>query len=95
MTRTQRIRVAKRIAGAVTAAVAVGGAAGAVVDASGRSAMTVAPASTPSPHRTPSPPHASHIAGSGLPNTSSTPVPGSTRRSTHRPTPTPAPTPTP
>jgi hypothetical protein len=78
----------------VTAAVAVGGAVGAVVDASGRSATAVVTAvSTPSPHRTPSAPHASHIAGSGLPNTSSTAIPGATRRPTHRPTPTPLPTP--
>jgi hypothetical protein len=77
----------------VTAAVAMGGAVGAVVDASGRSATAVVPASTPSPQRTPSAPHASHIAGSGLPNSSSTPVPGATRRPTHRPTPTALPTP--
>jgi hypothetical protein len=46
------------------------------------------PASSPSPMRSPSAPHASHIAGTGVPN-SGTPVPGATHRPTHRPTATP------
>jgi len=75
----------------VTAAIAVGGAVGAVVDVSGRAREGAVPVSSPSPQKSPS---ASHTPRSG-PAGTATPTPGGpTHRPTHRPT-TPPPSPTP
>jgi hypothetical protein len=82
------------MAGAVTAAVAIGGAVGAVVDVSGRAQTPAAPENTPSPQHSPSAPHSPRSGPAGT--ATATPSSGATRRYTHPPfssRPSPSPTP--
>lgn len=84
----------RRIGGTVTAAIAIGGAAGAVVDVSGRSQGPSVPLSSPSPQKSPSAPHSPRISGTGVPRASGTaPSPSASHRYTHRPSSAPSGTP--